>query len=110
MQVFAMMELRAGASRDDLQLIIEEEERHLWGEVVADRVRSVWAMRGRVGGVALLEVSDVEEAKRVVEEMPAVRAGLVAFTLMPVAPFRGFEVLFRTHHARPVTNWETPSN
>ena len=56
MQVFAVLEMRADASADPLRDILETEERYLWGQVVADRVRSVWSLQDRVGGVALLEV------------------------------------------------------
>jgi hypothetical protein len=94
MQVFAVLEMRADASGDALRDILETEERYLWGQVVADRVRSVWSLRDRVGGIALLEVEDLEEAESLVRAMPAVMRGLVTFTLLPVAPFRGFEVLF----------------
>ena len=96
MQVFAVLELRADASKDELTRVIEEEELYLWREVVSDRVRSVWSLRERLGGIALLEVKDPEEAQAVISAMPAVRSGLVAFTLEPVGPFRGWEVLFKS--------------
>ena len=95
MQVFAILELLQEASKEALNGLIEEEESYLWREVASDRVRNVWALRDRLGGIALLEVENAEQARTIISAMPAVRAGLVSFTLTPVGPFRGWEVLFK---------------
>lgn len=54
-----------------------------------------WALCERLGGIALLEVEDPDEAGRIISAMAAVRAGLVAVLLTPVGPFRGWKVLLK---------------
>jgi hypothetical protein len=45
--------------------------------------------------VLTLECADVMEARRTLAELPLVKAGLIAFELMPLAPYPGFARLFR---------------
>ncbi|MFZ5820574.1 MAG: hypothetical protein ACOYYJ_11815 [Chloroflexota bacterium] len=45
-------------------------------------------------GLDHLECADVEEAKRLLATLPLVQAGLIAFEIIPLIPYPGFERLF----------------
>jgi len=45
MQVFAMLELREGASKEVLSALIKEEESYLWRDVVSDRSGMLGSLR-----------------------------------------------------------------
>jgi hypothetical protein len=44
--------------------------------------------------VAILECADLDEARRILGEMPLVKRGLIHFDFIPLLPYTGFERLF----------------
>ena len=44
--------------------------------------------------VLILECGDVEQAREILETLPLVKAGLIAFDVIPLAPYPGFSRLF----------------
>jgi len=43
----------------------------------------------------MLECANAYEARRVLEELPLVKAGLISFDVLPVVPYSGFARLFK---------------
>lgn len=56
------------------------------------------SLQEQVGGVVLIEVDTMTEARDFLESLPAIAAGLVEFELLPIGPFLGFEYLFKEAH------------
>jgi hypothetical protein len=79
MQVFAVLELRANASKEELNRLIEEEELYLWQEVVSDRGGSVWSQRDSVRRDRSTGSQRSDEARANISAMPAVRSGVDRF-------------------------------
>ena len=46
------------------------------------------------GAVLILECADVEEANKVLNTLPLVKEGLIAFDVTPLVPYTGFSRLF----------------
>lgn len=70
------------------------EARRAWELYSAGTLRQVWFRADRPNGVLLLEVADLGEARRVVDSLPLVAAGLIDFDLVPLRPYPGFARLF----------------
>jgi hypothetical protein len=74
--------------------LLRAEALHLYELTQSGVVREVHFRVDRRAAVLVLEVADIEEAQRVVSELPLVRAGLIRFDVIGLAPYPGFGRLF----------------
>jgi muconolactone delta-isomerase len=70
------------------------EARRAWELQQADVIREIYFRADRPNGVLVLEVPDLAEARRVIDSLPLVAAGLIDFDLVPLKPYPGFARLF----------------
>ena len=94
MQILVVAGLVEGIPEEQLVPMGKEEALRGWELYAAGRLRWVMSRTDTRGIVALFEAADLEEARKAVESMPMVKAGLIAAELIPLAPYVGFERLF----------------
>lgn len=94
-RVFAIATPNEGVTFDDMAPVLPYEAARTW-ELYRDGVaREVWLRTDGLGATAVLE-STPAQARRLTDEFPMARAGIVTFECIPVAPFTSLEALFGT--------------
>lgn len=76
--------------------LLKSEAEKAWQLHISDVVREMYFSEDQHNAVLVLECSTVEEARRSLSELPLVRNGLIAFDVIPLAPYTGFSRLFRS--------------
>lgn len=77
----------------DRELLREEADR-VWALQKESVLRDIWFTVRDHRAVLLLECAGEDEAKRQLATLPLVRAGLIAFEVMPLRAYDGFDRLF----------------
>jgi muconolactone delta-isomerase len=62
-------------------------------------IRELYFRQDRHAAVLVLECASVEEAHTVLDSLPLVKEGLIAFELIPLAAYPGFARLFAEREA-----------
>ena len=74
--------------------LLKAEAIRAWDLVQAGVIREIYFRADRPSAVLILECANVEEAEQVLATLPLVQAGLIAFEIIPLAPYPGFARLF----------------
>jgi len=74
--------------------LLKEEARQAWKLHQAGIIRELYFRHDRHEAVLNLECKDVKEAQSVLATLPLVKAGLIAFEIIPLIPYNGFSRLF----------------
>ena len=74
--------------------LLKEEARQAWELHQAGMIRELYFRPDRNEAVLILECKDKEEAHSVLATLPLVKAGLIAFEIIPLIPYNGFARLF----------------
>ena len=77
-----------------LPLLRQEAER-AWDLYQSGVIRELYFRGDREESVLMLECQDPQEASRALDSLPLVQNGLISFDMIPLAPYPGFERLFR---------------
>jgi hypothetical protein len=97
MKILAVAKVDPGATLEKIQPYLAAEVRHAWKLYKEGIVREMYRCQDRnLGVVFVLECSDVDEARRHLDELPFVREKLIDFDIIPLGPFPFFEMLFAT--------------
>lgn len=94
MKILAIEHELPGAVAEDFQRHAKEEARQAWDLHQAGLIRELYFRADRSEAVLVLECASIEEAERTLRELPFVREGLIAFELIPLKAYPGFERLF----------------
>jgi hypothetical protein len=95
MKILAL-EIEVSSVRDEqftMELLVEESKR-VWTLYMEGTIRELYFTKDGYEAVLMLECEDAEEAQRVVDSLPLVKAELIKFRLLPLAPYDGFARLF----------------
>ena len=74
--------------------LLQAESRRAWDLHQAGVIRELYFRADRHAAVLVLECASTEEAQAVLATLPLVAAGLIAFEVIPLAPYPGFARLF----------------
>jgi muconolactone delta-isomerase len=74
--------------------LLKEEAMRAWDLHQAGNIRELYFRPDRNEAVLILECKDVEEAQSILATLPLVKAGLIAFEIIPLIPYNGFSRLF----------------
>jgi hypothetical protein len=74
--------------------VLKEEASRAWELHKAGVIRELYFRDDRESAVLVLECEDVAEARTVLDTLPLVRDGLIAFDYIPLAAYPGFARLF----------------
>lgn len=97
MQILAIEKsLKPVDSTRDRDLLRDEAER-VWALQKESVIREIWFTVRDHDAIILLECASEEEAKRQLATLPLVRANLIAFDVVPLRAYDGFDRLFERH-------------
>jgi hypothetical protein len=94
MKILAIEKEQPGAEPDHFQPFLKPEAARLWELYQDGLVREAYFHAERHTAVLVLECADPEEARKVLQTLPLVEAGLIVFDLLPLIPYDGFARLF----------------
>lgn len=94
MKILAIEHELPGAVTEDFQRHAKEEARRAWDLHQSGLIRELYFRADRDEAILVLECESTEEAQRTLAELPFVREGLIAFELIPLKAYPGFERLF----------------
>jgi len=70
------------------------EAARVWELYQAGVFRELYFRQDRSDAVLVLECADLAEANQVLDTLPLVKEGLIAFDMIPLIPYPGFSRLF----------------
>ena len=103
MKILAIEREQPGAAVHDFQRLARAEAVRAWELYQAGVIRELYFRQDRPEAVLILECADVEEAAASLTTLPLVEAGLIAFEIIPLAPYPGFARLFGNRSAESDT-------
>jgi hypothetical protein len=94
MKILALEREQAEVTGNDLTPFLEAEAEHAWELYQKGLFRELYFDQRQHTAVIVMECVSVPEAAQVLSTLPLVKAGLISFELIPLAPYNGFERLF----------------
>lgn len=94
MKILALEHELPGATSAQFQQHAKDEARKVWALVRAGVIRESYFRVDRNEAVLALECPSVEAAQEVLSTLPFVQNQLIAFELIPLKAYSGFERLF----------------
>lgn len=83
-----------GVTEEDYRPHLKKEAARVLELYQADVVREIYFREDRPTAVLVLECGSVEAVSEVLSTLPLVKAGLITFDIIPLAPYPGFYRLF----------------
>ncbi len=94
MKILAIEKEVPGIPDDAYEPHLKKEAARAWELYQSGVLRELYFRADWPGGVLVLECAGVEEAAKILGTLPLVQQGLIAFDLIPLAPYPGFARLF----------------
>ena len=94
MKILALERDVPGATSEQFQPHLKAEAARVWELYQAGVIREPYFRQDQTSAVLALECADLEDARRALDTLPLVRAGLISFDLIPLIPYPGFSRLF----------------
>jgi len=95
MKILAIEKEFAGKTAEDFQPYLEAEAIRVWELYKTGVIREIYYRADRTSAVLILECANLEEAKEQLSTLPLVQENLINFDFIPLAPYPGFERLFK---------------
>lgn len=94
MKILAIEKELSGNTAQQFQLYAKAEAARVWELYQAGIFREMYFHKDDHYAVLILECADVEEGRAVLDTLPLVKAGVITFEIIPLAPYPGFARLF----------------
>ncbi len=94
MKMLALERDVPGVTAEQCRPHLRDEAARVWELYQAGVLRELYFRDDRPSAVLVLECADTKVAQRVLESLPLVREGLIAFDIIPLVPYPGFARLF----------------
>ena len=94
MKILALEKEVPGIADGQYEPHLREEARRVWDLHQAGVIREMYFQADHSRAVLILECTDCRDAATVLDSLPLVRQGLIAFELIPLVAYPGFERLF----------------
>ena len=101
MKILALEHPFPGISGGEPEAHLKQEALYVWRLQQEGVIREIYFRADRREAVLMLEAHDEDEAQRILATLPLVRERLIAFDVIPLVPYSGFERLFGTTGAEP---------
>jgi hypothetical protein len=95
MKILAIEKEYDGKTVGDFQPHLEAEARQVWELYKKGVIREIYFRADQKSAVIILECINIEDAEENLSTLPLVREGLIYFKFVPLAPYPGYERLFR---------------
>lgn len=83
-----------GVTEEDFKPHLQAEAARVWELYQSEVLREIYFRQDWPGAVLILECADAAEANEVLNSLPLVQEGLIAFEIIPLGPYPGFARLF----------------
>jgi muconolactone delta-isomerase len=93
-KILALERELPGVSGEAFRPHLKAEAARVWELYQAGVLREIYFRQDRHSAVLVLECADVAEAHAALNTLPLVKEGLIAFEVIPLAPYPGFARLF----------------
>jgi hypothetical protein len=94
MKILALERELPGADEDQFRPLLEVEARRVWELQQTGVLREVYFAAETHTAVLVLECADADQSRHLLDTLPLVQAGLIAFDIFPLLPYDGFARLF----------------
>jgi len=94
LKILALEKEVSGVAAEDFRPHLRAEAARAWELQQAGVLRELYFRQDRHQAVLILECADAAEAGAVLGTLPLVRAGLIAFEIIPLVAYPGFGRLF----------------
>jgi hypothetical protein len=94
MKILALEYELPSAEADHIEAYLIAEARRVLELTQTGIIREIYFRAEQREAVIILECADGREAHAVLQTLPLVQAGLIAFEIIPLAPYNGFSRLF----------------
>ncbi len=94
MKLIAMEHEVSGHSAEAFQPYLKAEAAHVWQIYQDGLLREMYFRADQHTAVLVLECADEAAARETLDTLPLVKAGLITFDIIPLAPYSGFTRLF----------------
>jgi hypothetical protein len=94
MKILALEKELPEATAEQFRPLLKDEARRAWELTQSGVLREAYFHAEQHTAVLVLECADADEARRALDTLPLVRAGLIAFDILPLIPYDGFARLF----------------
>jgi hypothetical protein len=94
MKILALEQELPHATSEAFKPHLKAEATRLWELYQAGVIRELYFSQDRHEAVLMLECEGIEESKSLLDTLPLVKAGLIAFDVIPLVPYSGFSRLF----------------
>jgi len=84
-----------GADWEGKDKVLRDEARHVWGLQQQGVIRNIWFTDPGRDAVILMECEGIQAARKILDDFPLVRHGLIVYTATALTPYDGYERLFR---------------
>jgi hypothetical protein len=95
MKILALEKEAAQTQSSDFQPYLADEAAKVYELYQAGVIRESYFHQTAHTAVLMLECANVDEARKVLGELPLVKAGLITFDVIPLTPYPGFARLFK---------------
>jgi len=93
-KILAIEKELTGGTEEKFKLHLASKAARVWELYQAGIFRELYFRMDCSCAVLILECASVEEAQNVLNTLPLVKEGLIAFDLIPLIPYPGFSRLF----------------
>ena len=97
MKILALEHELPEAAAGTFRRFAEEESRKVWDLHQAGIIRELYFRADRNEAVLVLECESVSDAQELLSMLPFVQNNLIAFEIIPLKAYSGFERLFATN-------------
>jgi muconolactone delta-isomerase len=94
MKILAIEKEMPGVTAEEFRPHLKAEAAEVWKLYQAGVFRELYFSQDQHSAVLVLECADVKEANQVLNTLPLVKEGLIAFDIIPLIPYPGFSRLF----------------
>jgi hypothetical protein len=94
MKFLALEHENPGATSERFQALLKDEARCVWELQQSGTLREIYFHAEEHTAILMLECAHTEEARQQLATLLLVRAGLIDFDLIPLAPYDGLARLF----------------
>ncbi len=94
MKILAIDKLLPEVATKDIAPHLRNEALHAWMLYKQGVFRELYFRGDRPGAVVIMECRDVDEARKIMNELPLVKSNLIEFEFIPIGYFAPFASLF----------------
>ncbi len=95
MKIIAIEKELTQIAGDDAAALYKAEARQVYALYLRDALREIYLTEEHCA-IIMLECADMEEAKQLLDTLPLVQAGVIAFNLHELHPYRGYGRLMQS--------------